>query len=228
MKHKISLSCLLVGILAIGLAGTASADTKRKRQSISFGPVPTVTVGGTGTVNATASSGLPVTLTSTTQGVCTLSGNTVTGVKVGTCTIAANQAGNATYAPAPTTQLMFNVTQPSAGASATATCADGQTWPVSNDPVIDGRRAYLRLNCEGCHGQTGLGGMGPNIQGETEVPLNGDGAMPSFTKFLCPNDARDLIAYLKVIRNASAPRFLDWDKVTPSANSGPFSDAALP
>ena len=40
-------------------------------------------------------------LSSTTPGVCTLSGNTVTGVATGTCVIAANQAGDANYNPAP-------------------------------------------------------------------------------------------------------------------------------
>ncbi len=69
-------------------------------QTLSFGAAPTVVVGGTGTVSATATSGLAVTYSSTTAGVCTVSGSTVTGVGVGTCTIAANQAGNANYTAA--------------------------------------------------------------------------------------------------------------------------------
>ncbi len=71
-------------------------------QKITFGTAPTVIVGGTGTVSATASSGLAVTFTSSTPGICTVSGNTVTGVAAGTCTIAANQADNSSYSPAPT------------------------------------------------------------------------------------------------------------------------------
>jgi hypothetical protein len=58
-------------------------------------------VRGTGTVSAVATSGLLVNLSSTTPNVCTIVGATVTGVTVGTCTIAANQAGNATYGAAP-------------------------------------------------------------------------------------------------------------------------------
>jgi mono/diheme cytochrome c family protein len=46
---------------------------------------------------ATASSGLPVTHTSTTPAVCTVADTTVTVLEVGTCTIEASQAGNANY-----------------------------------------------------------------------------------------------------------------------------------
>lgn len=56
---------------------------------------------------ATASSSLPVTYTSTTTSVCTISGSTVTIVTVGTCTIAANQAGDANYSAA--TQVAQNI-----------------------------------------------------------------------------------------------------------------------
>ncbi len=77
-------------------------------QTITFGTAPTVNVGGTGTVTATATSGLAPVFTSTTTGVCTVSGSTVTGVTAGTCTIAANQAGNATYNAA--TQVTQNIT----------------------------------------------------------------------------------------------------------------------
>jgi hypothetical protein len=46
-------------------------------------------------------SGLPVTLTSTTPSVCMLSGLTVTKVTNGKCTLVATQAGNGTYLAAP-------------------------------------------------------------------------------------------------------------------------------
>ena len=49
---------------------------------------------------ATSSAGLPVSYSSLTPGVCTVSGTSVTVVGSGTCTIAANQAGNATTSPA--------------------------------------------------------------------------------------------------------------------------------
>ncbi|WP_025807413.1 IPTL-CTERM sorting domain-containing protein [Pseudomonas chlororaphis] len=49
---------------------------------------------------ATASSGLPVSYTSSTPGVCTVAGNIVTMVAAGTCTVVASQGGNAEWAPA--------------------------------------------------------------------------------------------------------------------------------
>ena len=48
-------------------------------------------------LSATASSGLTVTYTSKTPRICKLSGRTVTAIKVGSCTIAANQLGNANF-----------------------------------------------------------------------------------------------------------------------------------
>jgi serine protease len=68
--------------------------------TISFSP-DTFTVGGTTTVSATATSGLVVSFSSSTPSVCSVSGRTVTEVAAGTCTIAANQAGNITYSAAP-------------------------------------------------------------------------------------------------------------------------------
>jgi hypothetical protein len=59
---------------------------------------------------ATASSGLPVTIVSTTPSVCTVSGTTLTLVSGGTCSLTAQQAGNATFAPAPAVVRSFTVT----------------------------------------------------------------------------------------------------------------------
>jgi hypothetical protein len=79
-------------------------------QSIVFGSAPTVMVGGTANVSATGgASGNPVTFTTMTSGVCTVSGSVVTGVSAGTCTVAADQAGNASYDAAPQVTQSFAV-----------------------------------------------------------------------------------------------------------------------
>jgi hypothetical protein len=65
-------------------------------------------VGGTTTASATATSKLAVSFSSKTASVCTVSGNAVKGVAAGTCTIAADQAGNASYNAAP--QVTQNLT----------------------------------------------------------------------------------------------------------------------
>ncbi len=80
-------------------------------QEISFtGPASTALTGGPVTVTATATSGLTVTFTSVTTGVCTVSGASVTLLTAGTCTLHADQAGNANWAAALTVPQSFTVT----------------------------------------------------------------------------------------------------------------------
>ncbi|MGZ5052967.1 MAG: c-type cytochrome [Methylobacter sp.] len=192
-------------------------SSEKLAQTISFGAVPKISAGSTGTVTASASSGLPVTLTSKTPTVCSVSGNSVTGLIVGTCTIAANQAGNTTYAAAPEATQSFSVSQRVSGSNGGSKLPvtapfDCSTLASSGNAADDGRRAYNRLNCVSCHGQDGSGGMGPDIRGEggdVAEAVYGDGAMPSFAGFLCPNDITDLQAYLNSISKTA--KYLDWD-----------------
>jgi PKD repeat protein len=73
-------------------------------------PPDAATVGGSAyVVSATASSGLPVVLSSTTPSVCSLGGSTVSFLTVGTCTIDAGQAGDADYDAAVQAQQSFVV-----------------------------------------------------------------------------------------------------------------------
>jgi hypothetical protein len=61
-------------------------------------------------LNPSATSGLTVLLTSSTPSVCTISGNVVTFVGPGTCTIVGNQAGNGTYSAATAVTISFLIT----------------------------------------------------------------------------------------------------------------------
>ena len=61
------------------------------------------------TVGATASSTLAVSFSSTTPGVCTVSGTSATFVSVGTCTINADQGGSGNWNAAPQVQRSFQV-----------------------------------------------------------------------------------------------------------------------
>jgi len=81
-------------------------------QSISFGALAARRLDQSPVgVGATASSGLTVGFSSLTATVCSVAGNSVTLLGVGTCTIAADQAGNPTYAPAPQVTQSFAVSQ---------------------------------------------------------------------------------------------------------------------
>jgi Bacterial Ig domain/Cadherin-like domain len=86
------------------------------------------TVGGTPyNVTATASSGLTVTFTidASATSVCSISGSTVSFIGVGTCVIDANQAGNASYNPAPQVQQSFAVGKGSQTITFTSTAPAG-------------------------------------------------------------------------------------------------------
>ena len=98
--------------LSMNAAKSVGANFKAN-QTIIFGAAPSLLVGGIGTVSATGgASGSPVTFSSSTPAVCVsggTNGSTVTGVAAGTCTIAANQAGNAIYNDAPQLTQTFSI-----------------------------------------------------------------------------------------------------------------------
>jgi len=104
---------LATGASAVGTATVSFNVSTLMPQTIAFGGAPSPTFDGTGsqtvTVSATATSGLTVTFTSATPGVCTAAGTTVTIVSPGTCTIHATQAGNTTYAAATMASQNFTV-----------------------------------------------------------------------------------------------------------------------
>jgi DNA-binding beta-propeller fold protein YncE len=87
-----------------------SVGVTKANQAITFGALGNRNFGTAPfAVSATASSTLGVTFTSLTPSVCTVSVNTVTMIAVGSCTIAADQAGNASYNAAPQVTQSFSV-----------------------------------------------------------------------------------------------------------------------
>ncbi len=91
-------------------SGSVDIVIEKIEQAITFPSLPNITT-NTKTVKlaATTDSGLPVTYTSLTPKVCTVSGTTVTIVGTGTCTIEASQQGDATHGPAEPVQQSFTV-----------------------------------------------------------------------------------------------------------------------
>ncbi len=127
-------------------------------QTISFtGPAAQTLGAGPITVSATASSGLSVSFTSSTSSVCTVSGTSVTLVSAGTCTINANQAGDANYNAAIAVQQSFSVasgvvtppplppgaTVPGAPIIGVATPGDSQATIAFSPPTSDGGVSIL-------------------------------------------------------------------------------------
>jgi hypothetical protein len=101
-------------------------------QAISFtstAPVNAKVSGSTYTVTATGgASGNAVTFSSATTSVCTLSGSVVSFVGAGTCTINADQAGNADYLAAAQVQQSFAVTKNAQTITFTSTAPGSATF----------------------------------------------------------------------------------------------------
>lgn len=140
---------LVSGIIVAspGFSGSASADPTT--QTISFAALANMQLGDAPfTVSATATSGLPVSFSipNSASGVCTSTGtdgSTISLVGVGTCTVQADQAGDATYAQAPSVQRTFTVSQATPTVSITnipssGTAFVGSTFSPSYDYAGDG------------------------------------------------------------------------------------------
>lgn len=99
-----------------GYGNEISFTTAKLDQTITFNSPgnQTYSPGGTFVATATASSGLGVSLASTTPSFCTGSGTsplTVSIVAAGPCSLSANQAGNGTYNPAPQVSQTLTINQ---------------------------------------------------------------------------------------------------------------------
>jgi hypothetical protein len=113
-------SCSVTARNAQGSGGPSTASNSFTplallSQTIKFGNLANKTMAQSPvTVSATASSGLAVTFTTSTPAVCTAggaNGATITLVGPGTCTVKADQPGNAVYNPAPTLSQSFRVSK---------------------------------------------------------------------------------------------------------------------
>lgn len=82
-------------------------------QTIAFGSLESLIVGVNSVVPVTASSGLPVIVTSTTPSVCSVvSGSTVRGVVAGSCTLNVAQAGDSNFLAATPVSTTLQVVNP--------------------------------------------------------------------------------------------------------------------
>jgi hypothetical protein len=80
-------------------SASRTVTTNPANQTITFPPIVNFQIGGIGSLmNATASSGLPVTYTLE-SGPCLISGSRLIASTAGTCSVMASQAGNANYFP---------------------------------------------------------------------------------------------------------------------------------
>jgi hypothetical protein len=115
-------------------ASTAAFTIAKATQSIAFTSTPPnpFILGTTYVVSATGGgSGNPVTFSSLTPAICSVSGSTVTAITVGQCQVAANQLGNGNYLAAPQSVQAFGTHYNFAGFFR----------PVDNLPVLNVAKA---------------------------------------------------------------------------------------
>jgi hypothetical protein len=119
------------------VAATVNLTIDKVSQTITFGALTGKIYGDADfTVSATASSGLAVSFSSQTTGVCTVSASTVHIVAAGSCTIRASQAGDANHLAAPNVDQSFTVAQKSITATLTA-----------NNKIYDATTAATQNTC---------------------------------------------------------------------------------
>jgi hypothetical protein len=149
-------------------------------QSILFGAAPSLTLGGTGTVSAKGgASGNPISFSSSTPAVCTVDGSTVTATGVGNCIIAANQAGNGSYAPAAQTTESITVAAaaPSAPTVTGVKAGNTQATVSFTPPASNGGSAIIRYTVTSYPGNITVSGAASPI---TVIGLS-NGTSYSFT-----------------------------------------------
>lgn len=103
-------------------------------------------------------------------------------------------------APTTTVALTSTTQPPTTTASTTTTEATTTTTETTTTtsttaaPPLPNSGALFASNCARCHGATGEGGRGPNLQSLTNVNIavaavnNGPGGMPSFSGRLSPDE----------------------------------------
>lgn len=141
---------------AVAPQATQTVTIGRASQTIAFGAMPSVTVGGSGTLSAAggASGNLVTFGTASAASICKVSaGGNVVGVGVGTCIVIANQAGNADYFAAPQATQTITIGQGSQaitfGVAPSVTVGNSgtvsATGGASGNPVVFGTTSVASI-----------------------------------------------------------------------------------
>ena len=153
--------------------GVGTGSSSAASNSVTPKAVQTITFANPGardfdtapTLTATSDSGLTVTFSSATTGVCTItSGGALTFVTVGICTIDADQSGNGSYLAASTVSQSFSVNAvvPGSPTAASATAGDTQATVSFTAPASTGGAAITGYTVTSSpEGVTGTGATSP-------------------------------------------------------------------
>ncbi|HNH59109.1 MAG TPA: MBG domain-containing protein [Cyclobacteriaceae bacterium] len=131
-----------------GISASTVVSLVKCNQTITFNALSSKTYGDLSfNLTATASSGLPVTYTSSNSSVATVSGNTVTITGAGSTTITASQAGNVDFFAAPSVPQTLTVTKAILTATANGNYrtygAANPTLTISYSGFVNGETASV-------------------------------------------------------------------------------------
>lgn len=171
----------------VSFAVTSPAGPALMAQTISFAPPGNLTLDNLPhTLTATASSALTVTFASASPSVCSVNGAVLSLRMAGTCTVVANQAGDASYAAAPTVSHGFYVVAPNAPAG-----------KLAYNLVVTGGQS-----CASCHGVPGsvatsriLAAANADIVLDSAI-INNIGGMGALSGLYTRQQILDISAYL--------------------------------
>jgi cytochrome c(L) len=91
----------------------------------------------------------------------------------------------------------------------------------NKEAIAEGEQLYKQLNCYGCHGMRGGGGMGPNLTDETWQTgdgsdasllaqiMEGRGNMPAFKDAIDADQAWKIIAFIRTLYKGD-PATVKW------------------
>ena len=110
---------------------TVHMDVAKAAQTLSFSPVTGLVAGGSAaTLQASATSGLPVTFSSSNPAVLAISGSTASPLSAGSVVVTASQAGDANHLAAPdVTQTLIIAANPGGPTLTLSMLSDGATTP---------------------------------------------------------------------------------------------------
>ncbi len=140
-------TCTLTAALPGYLEAQQTFAVERTSQEVSFSsgvPAAAVAGGPEYTPAASASSGLPVTFVSLTPAVCELRGGSVAPLAAGLCTIAAEQAGDAEYEPAPPAGQSYAVAAAAPAGGVLSLREAPNAFALATTIRLDGARSFSR------------------------------------------------------------------------------------
>jgi Bacterial Ig-like domain/Secretion system C-terminal sorting domain len=174
-------------------------------QTITFPSIASKTLGDAAfNISATASSGLPVSFSSTSDKII-ITGTLVTMTKAGSVTITANQSGNSSFNPAPPVNQTFciNPTKPTISMTGdntetvvlTSSSTTGNQWSKDGSPIAGQTSQTLNVTSVGSYSVT------VTVEGCTSAASNGfpvvvtdiEEAKRSGTLTLFPNPAEETV-----------------------------------